>query len=189
MSYYDNITLGGLGNQETTGSNSEITWGKPVMGSFQSRLENTPPVGSSTIYVPLRIKLPRPSNSTLSTSNFDNPYNCVRLNAIIFSKGEVGGNNPPIYVDQEFYFSLAQGAGSFGNYSLPMTNFNSAVNSTLYEGILDSNIIDAAGSEFIILGNSKLNFDGTNIASIAITYTTNANPNTVAFIKGLYLLI
>ncbi len=187
MSYYDNITLGGLGNQETTGSNSEISWGKPVMGSFQSRLENTPQVGTSTTYIPLRIKLPRPSNSTLNTSNFDNPYNCVRLNAIIFSKGEVGGENPPIYVDQEFYFSLAQG-NNF-NYTLPMTNFNSAVNSTLYEGVLDANIIDAAGSEFIVLGNSKLIFDGANIASLAITYQTNANPYTVAFIKGLYLLI
>jgi hypothetical protein len=187
MSYYDNITLGGLGNQETTGSNSEISWGKPVMGSFQSRLENTPSVGSSIIYIPLRIKLPRPSNSTLISSNFDSPYNCVRLNAVIFNKGQVGDDAPPIYIDQEFYFSLAQGANF--SYADIMTNFNSAVNSTLYEGILDSNIIDADGSEFIVFGSSKLNFDNANVASITITYTTNANPNTVAFIKGLYLLI
>ena len=188
MSYYDNITLGGLGNQETTGSNSEISWGKPIMGSFQSRLENTPQVGSSTTYIPLRIKLPRPPNSTLNTSNFDFPYNCVRLNAIIFNKGEIGGDtNSPIYVDQEFYFSLAQGAN--GNALLPMANFNT-VNTTLYEGILDSNILPSADSSpFIVFGSSKLDFDGSNVASLAITYTTNADSNTVVFIKGLYLLI
>jgi len=87
MSYYDNITLGGLGNQETTGSNSEISWGKPIMGSFQSRLENTPFLATSTVYVPLKINLPRPPNSSQFNSNFDFPYNCVRLNAVIFNKG------------------------------------------------------------------------------------------------------
>ena len=153
MSYYDNITLGGLGNQETTGSNSEISWGKPIMGSFQSRLENTPTVGTSTIYIPLRIKLPRPSNSTASTSNFDSPYNCVRLNAVIFNKGEIGGDTPPLYVDQEFYFSLAQ--GNTFNYALPMTNFNT-VNTTLYEGLLDTNILGGGPDPFIVFGNSDL---------------------------------
>lgn len=187
MSYYDNITLGGLGNQETTGSNSEISWGKPIMGSFQSRLENTPELGFSSIYVPLKINLPRPPNSTQVNSNFDFPYNCIRLNAIIFNKGEIGGDDSsPIYVDQEFYFSLAQGINF--NYQLPMINFNNAVNTTLYEGILDSNIL-GSGETFIIFGGSKLLFDGSNVASIVISYQTSAVSNSVTFIKGLYLLI
>lgn len=185
MSYYDNITLGGLGNQETTGSNSEISWGKPIMGSFQSRLENTSQIGNSSIYIPLRINLPRPSNSTLNTSNFDFPYNCVRLNAIIFNKGEIGGDtSSPIYVDQEFYFSLAQGANV--NAALPMTNFTT-VNTTLYEGILDSNV--NSNEEFILFGASKLTFNDSDIALLVIDYQTSAFTGTVVFIKGLYLLI
>ena len=186
MSYYDNITLGGLGNQETTGSNSEISWGKPIMGSFQSRLENTPELGISTVYVPLKINLPRPPNSIQSTSNFDFPYNCVRLNAIIFNKGEIGGDSSsPLYVDQEFYFSLAQGA--VADFALPMTNFSS-VNTTLYEGILDGNV-NSSNEEFILFGASKLTFDGSNVALLAIDYQTSAPSGTVTFIKGLYLLI
>jgi hypothetical protein len=186
MSYYDNITLGGLGNQETTGSNSEISWGKPIMGSFQSRLENTPELGFSSIYVPLKINLPRPPNSTQANSNFDFPYNCIRLNAIIFNKGEIGGDDSsPIYVDQEFYFSLAQ--GTVADAALPMTNF-SFVNNTLYEGILDSNV-NSSNEEIILFGGSTLLFDGSNVASIVISYQTSAVSNSVTFIKGLYLLI
>jgi hypothetical protein len=136
--------------------------------------------------VPLKINLPRPPNSTQDNSNFDFPYNCIRLNAIIFNKGEIGGDDSsPIYVDQEFYFSLAQGANF--NAGLPLTNFSS-VNTTLYEGILDGNIL-GSGDTFITFGGSTLLFDGSNVASIIISYQTSAVSNSVTFIKGLYLLI
>jgi len=68
-----------------------------------------------------------------------------------------------------------------------MTNFSS-VNTTLYESILDGNV-NSSNEEFILFGSSKLTFNGSNIALLAIDYQTSAPTGTVVFIKGLYLLI
>lgn len=179
MGYYDNITLTGKGRPsptgdfvEATGSGADISYARPIMGAFRSRLEEGN-IGNGNIIVALKIELPRatPDATTLGTSDF--PYNSVEIMGTIHKIGSGNAFIPQPFRHQ-YYFSNSEGT----NISIPLTNYV-PVNTVELPYLNDS-------GNYIVLGTPSLSIQNN---TVIIKWSKIPDVIDVLFAKGTYLLI
>lgn len=178
MSYYDNITLtgtgrlGGTGQIETTGSGVDISYSRPIMGAFRSRLE-AGNIGNGNQIVVLKIELPRATPVATIAGTSDYPYNSVEIKGTIYKIGSGNASIPqPFY--HQYFFSNSEGT----NFSL------SSLDNYLSTNTVELPYLNNSGN-YIILNSPRLS-DQNNTVVINWTKTPTTD---VLFAKGTYLLI
>ena len=180
MSYYDNITLTArerLGDvTEVTGSGFDVSYARPIMGAFRSRLESSPDIAANIILV-LKIELPRatPNVEVAGTSDF--PYNHIEIKGVIHKVGQQGD----AYIPQPFYHRYTFSNSEGTNITFVGLNNYTGVNTA------ESPYLNGDGG-YISVNTPSLTTSTNN--TLVINFVKNPTTlDTVLFIKGTYLLI